>query len=84
MKPTYKKLLQNIYFAAKYHAESNRARSNDLSRSTETRARDLGLADAYEYIVQFVEHNDTIGQADYKKVHKMKEKFPTLYSPRED
>lgn len=76
--------MENVYFAALYHYQQNDSRANDVSRPEIMRSRDRGLADAYAYIVQFIQYNDSIGQTDYKKIHKMPENFPTLYAPRED
>ena len=76
MKITPKKLLENIYFAAVYHRDSSDSRARDFTRDKILRAKDQGLADAYSYIVQFIEYSDTIGKTDYKKVHNMKEKYP--------
>ena len=73
---TPKKLLENVYFAALYHRDSNESRARDLLRDDEFRERDRGLADAYAFIVQLIEYSDTLGTVDYKKVHNMKQKFP--------
>jgi hypothetical protein len=76
MKMTPKKLLENVYFAALYHRDSNDSRARDFSRDKTMRERDRGLADAYSYIVQLIEYPDTLGVVNYKKVHSMKQKFP--------
>ena len=75
---THKKLLQNVYKAAKYHENSNRLRSNDLSRNRSMRSNDLSRAEAYAYIIQMVVHWDTIGSVDYHKVHKIEEDLPSI------
>lgn len=73
---THKKLLKNIYYAAKHHQELNDGLRNDLLRSEILRAKNEGLHDAYAHIVQMVIYSDRIGIADYKKVFKMEETFP--------
>ena len=53
---------------------------NDLSRDDVLREKALGAFDAYGYIVQMVEHNDSIGRVNYKKVHKMPGELPYIYT----
>lgn len=74
MKP--KKLLENIYYAAKHHQERSGMIKDDLLRDDLERCKARGSYDAYAHIVQMITHNDTIGIADYKKVFKMEETFP--------
>ena len=80
-KITDSKLLRNIFYAALRHRDAARMRKDDLLRDDEIRAKDQGLYDAYAYIVQLIEYRDTIGITDYKKIHNMKEKFPTESKP---
>lgn len=72
----YKKLLENIYFAAYHHKELNWLLKNDLLRDDLERKKAEGSFNAYSFIVQMIEHHDTIGQTDYKKVFKMKNPKP--------
>ena len=74
-----KKLLKNIFFMAVHHAKLNERLMNDLSRDSEQRAKDAGCYNAYSYVVQMCQYNETIGKTDYKKTYKMTEEFPTLY-----
>ena len=62
-----------------HHMKLNESLMDNLMRDDVQRARDGGLFDAYAYVVQMIRHNETIGKVDYKKAHKMKEGFPTLY-----
>ena len=80
MKQNYKKLLTNIYFLAKHHKELNGLLMNDLMRDDLERRHSRGLFDAYAYIVQMVEHSQSIGTVNYKKVFKMEGKLPTIYT----
>lgn len=64
---------------AVHHKQLNKSIMNDLLRPDWERKYARGLFDAYAYVVQMIEHNDTIGIADYKKVFKMKEKFPKIW-----
>lgn len=73
---TYKKLLQNIYYMAYHHKESNNLRMNDLLRDDVDRAKCKGSYDSYAVIVQMIEMYDTIGKCDYKKTFKMKNSLP--------
>jgi hypothetical protein len=70
------KLLKNIYFSALHHRNSANLRMNNLLRDDIVRAKDEGEFDAYAWIVQMIENEDTIGIADYKRLFKMKEKYP--------
>ena len=80
MAQNYKKLLTNIYFLAKHHRDLNERLMNDLSRDDELRAKELGSFNAYGYIVQMVNHSDSLGQTDYKKIHKMVGELPYIYT----
>ena len=80
MKQNYKKLLENIYYMALHHRDLNERLSNDLSRDDIQRACDRSCYEAYAHVVQMVTHSDTIGSVDYKKVHKMEQPFPTIYT----
>ena len=80
MAQNYKKLLENIYFAARHHKELNDGLARNLQRDERQRAIDNARYEAYAYIVQMVNHSDTIGKVDYKKVHKMKGELPYIYT----
>lgn len=80
MKQNYKKLLENIYFAALHHKELNGHLMRDLMRDDYERRVSRAHYDAYAYIVQMVVHSATIGKTDYKKVFKMEDKLPTIYT----
>lgn len=71
-----KKLLENIYYAARHHKELNQLLMTDLQRDDLERFRCRGMFDAYSYIVQMIEHSTTIGSVDYKEVFKMDDTFP--------
>ncbi len=72
-----KKLLKNIYYAAKYHKDENNLMMNDLLRDDVERAKCRGAFDAYAFIVLMIE-NEGVGNADYKKVFKMEDTFPNI------
>lgn len=68
-----KKILRNLYLLAKYHAQENRLRANDLvrrERSSELHWQDKGLADAYEVIVFYLLRPELIEKMDYNKIMK--------------
>ena len=69
MSAYHKNILRNIYKAAKHHESLNRGLANNLTRAPNLREKNLGAAEAYAYIIQFIESDDTIGQIDYDKVH---------------
>ena len=57
---TQKKKLEILLKLLKAHACSNRNRSNDLLRDKFHRQKDLGAADAYEYVVFMLERPELI------------------------
>ena len=69
---TNKKRLNNIYYMALHHKKLNQGLKNDMLRDEYYRRYSEGLYDAYAYVVQMIEHSDTIGTADYKNIYKMK------------
>ena len=72
-----RKLLRNLYKLADYHASQNRCRSNDLSRDDVLRARDGGLASAYEYITTMLQREDVLAQVDYDRANNRHTDLPT-------
>ena len=75
---SHKKLLQNIYKAAKYHSSHAHMNANDLNAPGWARQNSLGSSNAYAHIVQMVVAWDSIGSVDYHKVHKIKEELPAI------
>ena len=73
---TYKKLLENIYYMAYHHKELHNGIMNDLLLEDWHRSKSRGSYDAYAAIVQMIEHYDTMGKTEYKKVFKMKNELP--------
>jgi hypothetical protein len=78
MNNKHKTLLQNLYKMAKNHAELNQRLSNDLSRSDILRSKSEGSLDAYEFVLQMINHSDTIGNVDYDKVYRKRTLLPTF------
>lgn len=73
---THKKLLQNIYKAARHHEELNRGIKNNLLNEDWVQQKAEGSADAYAYMAQMILYPDTIGATDYDKVFKTKTILP--------
>lgn len=75
-----KKLLQNLYTLAIYHAKENRMRANDLLRqkdSPQLHWNDKGLADAYEAIVFYLQRPELLEKLDYNKIMKVNNEIPS-------
>lgn len=60
-----RKLFQNLYKLADFHAVTNRLRANDLGTTDHARAKADGLASAYEYITTMLKREDVLAQLDY-------------------
>ena len=74
-----KKLLRNLYLAAKYHAQSSRMRSNDLVRKEdcpEFHWKDGGGADAYEFIIFLLDSPEILENMDYNEIMKVDNRVP--------
>ena len=75
-----KKLLRNLYLLARYHANQNRLRANDLIReesAPELHWQDKGLADAYEAIAFYLLKPDLLDRIDYNKIMKANIRVPS-------
>lgn len=73
---TYKKLLENIYYAALHHEELTNSIKNDLLQEDWVRQKAEGSMNAYAHIKQMIVQYDSIGATDYKKVFKMENLKP--------
>ena len=60
-----RKLFQNLYKLAAFHAAINRLRANDIGATDHARAKADGLASAYEYITTMMQREDLLERIDY-------------------
>ena len=71
-----KKRLRHIYYMSKYLGDKARMRSNDLSRDPELRAKDSGIADAYDNIIFFLQKEEILDKTNFAEVNNVHIELP--------
>ena len=72
-----RKLFQNLYKLAAFHAATNRLRANNVGATDHARAKADGLASAYEYITTMLQREDVLAQVDYDRANNRHTDLPT-------
>ena len=72
-----RKLFQNLYKLASFHAATNRLRFNNISATEHARVKADGLASAYEYIVFMLDHDEILASTDCDKANNRHTDLPS-------